>query len=140
MKVRHSNKRTGFTLAELMVVIVIIGLLVTVVAPNVMQRLTTAKWTKAKADIKVLDEAVESFLMQNQGRMPDSLEDLVQEDINGNTYLKQTTVPKDPWGYEYQFEQTGSTKYRIWTEGSDGAPGGEGDERDYDNIMLNNGE
>jgi general secretion pathway protein G len=135
---KQTKRRTqgGFTLAELMVVIVIIGLLVTVVAPNVFQRLGTARSSKVKADIRALDEAVTMYIMQNQGRLPEGLEELVEEDINGNTYIKQTSVPKDPWGTEYHFETLSRSKYRIWTDGADNAPGGEGEDRDYDSEML----
>ncbi len=136
MKVKTNKKRAGFTLAELMVVIVIIGLLVTVVAPNVFQRLGSARMSKVKADIRSLDEAVTMYVMQNQGRLPESLDELVEEDVNGNTYIKQTTIPKDPWGFEYRFEGLGGNKYRIWTEGADNAPGGEGEDRDYDTEDL----
>lgn len=136
MKQTKRKTQGGFTLAELMVVIVIIGLLTTVVVPNVLQRLDTAKTQKCKTDIGALAEAVTMYIMMNQGRLPESLEELVEEDINGNTYIKQTTVPKDPWGFEYRFESLGGNKYRIWTDGADNAPGGEGTDRDYDSEML----
>ena len=136
MKKIKLRTQGGFTLAELMVVIVIIGLLTTVVVPNVLQRLDTAKTQKYKTDISALDSAVTMYIMNNQGRLPESLEELVEEDINGNTYIKQTTVPKDPWGLEYRFESMGGSKYRIWTEGADNAPGGEGMDRDYDTEMM----
>jgi general secretion pathway protein G len=115
---------------------VIIGLLTTVVVPNVLGRLDMAKSQKCETDIGALDQAVTQYIMQNQGRLPESLEELVEEDINGNTYIKQTTVPKDPWGFEYRFEELGGNKYHIWTEGADNAPGGEGMDRDIDSEGL----
>ena len=132
------RKARGFTLAELMVVIVILGLLATVVAPNVFQYLTKGKWTRVKADIKAIDDAVQSFGVMNMGKYPQSIEDLVTEDEYGNSYLKQSSVPKDPWGNEYMYDPPLSSggKHRIYTYGADGIPGGEGDDKDYDNSML----
>ncbi len=139
MKQNKRRAQGGFTLAELMVVIVIIGLLVTVVAPNVLQKLGRAQGAKVKADISVLSDSVTQYVIMNQGRLPESLEELVEEDVNGNRFLKQTSVPKDPWGFEYRYETLGGNKFRIWTEGADNAPGGEGDDSDYDSDMLNEG-
>ncbi len=79
-----TSKRRGFTLAELMVVIVIIGLLVTVVGPNVLKSLSKGKWTKVKADIRVIDEAVTNYAIFNAGNFPDDLQLLVTPDEDGN--------------------------------------------------------
>ncbi len=135
-------RNAGFSLAELMVVIVIIGLLMTVVVPNVVSKLGKATATKAKSDISAIDQAVESFQMDNAARLPESLEILVEKDEFGASYLKQTVVPKDPWGNEYIFEPdgTGGSGYLIWTYGADGSPGGEGDNMDFNNQMIRNGE
>ncbi len=139
---RRTSGRRGFTLAELMVVIVIIGLLATLVVPSVIKRLFTAQAGKAKADIVSIAQAVEGYMIENNGRFPESLEELVTPDPNGLTYLDRETVPRDPWGNEYIYEPpaTGSTKYRVLTYGDDGVPGGEGSARDMDNIMIKNGE
>ncbi|MGB0332305.1 MAG: prepilin-type N-terminal cleavage/methylation domain-containing protein, partial [Planctomycetota bacterium] len=81
---RHlASRSAGFSLAELMVVIVIIGLLATVVVPNVVSKLGTASVTKAKADITNISKAVEEFQTNNAGRLPDSLEVLVEKDEFG---------------------------------------------------------
>ena len=134
--------RAGFTLAELMVVIVIIGLLATLVVPNVVSKLARANVTKAKADIVNIAKAVDDYIINNNGRLPDSIEVLVQEDEHGNSYLNQETVPKDPWGNEYIYEPpaSGSRKFRVISFGKDGTPGGEGDDADIDNIKIQNGE
>ena len=131
--------RRGFTLAELMVVIVILGLLATVVAPNVIGYLTQGKVTKVKADLKAIDGAVETFAMRNNGKFPNSLEQLIEEDEYGHAYLKQTSVPKDPWGNEYLYDPpvSSSGKYRVYSYGADGIPGGEGEDQDYDMQWLN---
>jgi general secretion pathway protein G len=137
-----SAKRSGFTLAELMVVIVIIGLLATLVVPNVVQKLFVANVAKAKADIVEIANAVTQYAIQNNGRYPESLEALITPDANGFTILDRETLPKDPWGNEYVFEPapSGTQKFRVISYGKDGVPGGEGDEADIDNIKIKNGE
>jgi len=141
----HTNRksaRAGFTLAELMVVIVIIGLLATLVVPNVVRKLFVANVTKAKADIVNIASAIESYVIENGGRYPDSIEVLITEDENGYKILDRDTVPLDPWGNPYVYEppQPGSQKFRIISYGKDGIPGGEGDEGDLDNIKIKNNE
>ncbi len=139
---RRTSGRRGFTLAELMVVIVIIGLLATLVIPNVVKRLFTAQAGKAKADIVGIAGAVEAYMIENNGRFPESMEALITPDENGQAFLDRETVPLDPWGNEYIYEPpaAGSTKFRVLTYGDDGIPGGEGSARDMDNIMIKNGE
>ena len=138
----RARRDAGFSLAELMVVIVIIGLLATGVVPNVVGKLFTATKQKAKTDIIALDNAVESYQMDNASRLPESLEILVEKDEFGTSYLKQTVVPKDPWGNEYIFEPAGGGEsgYLIWTYGADGVQGGEGKDADFNNQMIRDGE
>ena len=135
----RTSKRRGFTLAELMVVIVIIGLLVTVVGPNVLKYLGKGKETRVKADIYAIVQGVESYAALNMGNFPDTLQLLVDKDENGNSYLNRDILPKDPWGNEYLYEPPGGgNKFRVYTNGADGSVGGEGDDADYDNHMLRN--
>ena len=142
MQIQRNNRRAGFTLAELMVVIVIIGLLATLVVPNVMKKLFVANITKAKADITTIANAVDSYGIENAGRYPDSLEVLVTPDENGFTFLKGESVPKDPWGFPYGYEppSSGGQNYRVFSYGKDGAPGGEGDNADLDNNKILSGD
>ena len=142
MKTPRQRRRSGFSLAELMVVIVIIGLLATLVVPRVMRNLFAANIGKAKADIVAIAGAVDQYAIENNGRYPESIEALVTPDENGFTYLNQQTVPKDPWGQEYVYEPPppAAHDFRVLTLGSDGVPGGEADARDIDNIMIRNGE
>ena len=135
-------QRRGFSLAELMVVIVIIGLLATAVVPKLMDRLLDAKWGKAKADISVIKDALTQYAINNGGSYPDTLEVLVQPDANNRTYIEGNKVPRDPWGKEYGYEPPsgGIPDPRIICFGKDGAPGGEGDNQDRDSIMLVNGD
>lgn len=140
----HSRRRrAGFTLAEMMVVIVIIGLLATLVVPNVLKKLSDAFGGKVKADIVTISSALDEYAINNSGKYPDSLEALVTPDLNGNTYLRMTKVPVDPWKNEYQYEPPhppGQPRPRVFTLGKDGQPGGEGDDADLDNEMISNGE
>ena len=132
--------RAGFTLAELMVVIVIIGLLATLVVPNVMKRLFKAQRTKAEADISALDNAIELYMIENNGRYPETLEVLVTPDENGESYLKQISVPRDPWDNEYYYEPpSGGRPYNIYSYGKDGSPGGDGDDADITLEQLRGG-
>ena len=145
MKIQQHQKRArrgGFSLAELMVVIVIIGLLATIVVPNVVGRLFQGQIGKAKADIVAIQNALEQYTIENNGRYPDSLEVLVTPDANGFTFLDRETVPRDPWDNEYLYEAPGPGQIKpvIRTFGADGAPGGDGKDRDFDNVMIKNGE
>ncbi len=136
----------GFTLIEIMVVVVIIGLLLTVVASNVTKRLQTAEHVKAQADIKGLETAVETYRLDN-GLYPSTEQGLealirkpssepVPQSWNG-PYLKgQSGVPKDRWGHEYLYLLPGvrnPDSYDLWTRGQDGQDGGEGPSADVGN-------
>jgi general secretion pathway protein G len=137
MKILKQTSRrsaAGFSLAEMMVVIVIIGLLVGVVAPNVMQKLFQANETVAKADINTIEQAITQFAMNNGGSFPDSLEQLL-DDGNGESYFKTKSIPKDPWSMEYMYDppsSPGEDDYRIYTYGADKVAGGEGKNKDID--------
>ena len=130
--------RRGFTLAEMMVVIVIIGLLATLVVPNVLQRFSFAQTKKAQVDLGAIESALTEYAVANGGRYPDSLEVLVTPDVNGHTYLKGSRVPKDPWNNEYLYDPPGPGQPlpRVYSYGKDGQPGGEGDDGDLDSLTL----
>ena len=132
------TQRRGFTLAELMVVIVIIGLLATLVVPNVVRKLFVANKTKAKADITAIARAIDDYAVENNGRYPESLEVLVTPDANGFTFLNKETVPVDPWGHEFVYEPGGGSKFNVISYGKDGQPGGEGDDADITYEMIRN--
>jgi general secretion pathway protein G len=133
------RRRGGFSLAELMVVIVIIGLLATLVVPQVIKRLFTANDVIARASITVISNAVTEYQIQNNGVAPDSLDALVEKDENGFSFLDRDTLPTDPWGNEFRYEPPqGSIPYRVYTYGADGEPGGEGQDSDISNIDIKN--
>ncbi|MBL8863007.1 MAG: type II secretion system major pseudopilin GspG [Planctomycetes bacterium] len=138
----NARRRAGFTLAEMMVVIVILGLLATLVVRNVIRNLSQAMGGKVQADIAMIEAALDDYAVANSGRYPDSLEPLVTPDVNGHTFLKGTILPRDPWKNEYQYDPPGPGQPlpRIYTLGKDMQPGGEGDNRDIDNFMIRNGE
>jgi general secretion pathway protein G len=132
----------GFTLVELMVVIVIIGLLATLVALTVLPQLGKANDQKAKADIATLDQALELYRLNNMtypataeglGALksaPPSLADPSRYQAGG--YIKK--LPKDPWGRDYKYEYPGKHgQYDIYTLGADGAEGGTGENADIGN-------
>lgn len=134
------SRQAGFSLAELMVVIVILGLIATIVVPELFGRFTRAQKEKAKIDITALCGAIDTYGLENNGRYPESLEILVTPDQNGRTYLKgRTTVPLDPWKNPYTYEPPSSGRdYRVISLGKDGQPGGEGDDADIDNFSMLN--
>lgn len=144
--IRHSYRRgsraAGFSLAELMLVIVIIGLLAAAVATDAIRNLFVATRTRAKMDVSTISSAVEGYMIENAGKAPDSLEALVTPDDTGRTYLKdRTTVPNDPWKNPYGYEPpSGQRGYRVYSLGADGQAGGQGDDADIDNFTIAEGD
>ena len=131
---RHSrecgNDEAGFTLVELMVVIVIIGLLATIVVINVMPAQDTARVRKAEADIATLEQGVEMYRLNrmNYPSSGDGLQALVAEG-----FIKR--VPDDPWGNPYRYAAPGRNgqPFDVYSYGADGREGGEGDDADIGN-------
>ena len=117
----------GFTLVELMVVIVIIGLLATVVVINVMPAQDTARMRKAEADIATLEQGIEMYRLNrmNYPSSGDGLQALVSEG-----FIKR--LPDDPWGNPYRYAMPGrdGQPFDVYTYGADGQEGGEGDDAD----------
>ena len=134
--------KKGFTLLELLIVIVILGLLVSLVSTNVLSFLSTAYVEVARKDINTLRQALVMFKIkegtypsQNQG-----LQSLVQNpgDLKNPTkypnggYIDK--LPKDPWGNDYVYIYPGQiNEYDIVSFGADGQPGGEGENADIGN-------
>ncbi|HEY6095563.1 MAG TPA: type II secretion system major pseudopilin GspG [Gallionellaceae bacterium] len=137
---RHT-RQAGFTLMELLLVLVIIGLLAAVVGPSLYQRIKPAKETAARAQIENFATALDNFMMDT-GRYPTTQEGLKAlrnkpdnlDKWNG-PYLKKE-LPDDPWGTAYQYRAPGrSGGYEIVSFGADGKEGGEGD-----NVDINSWE
>jgi len=102
------GKRAGFTLMEILLVVIIIGLLASLVLPNLMGRYERSKEEIAKAQVELLSSAVQAFIL-DVGRCPSSLQELVQsQDAKWRgPYLSKREIPKDPWGREYQYKCPG---------------------------------
>ena len=127
---RRKRREQGFTLVELMVVIVIIGLLATVVIINVMPVADRAAVTKARADIATLEQAIQMYRLDHL-RYPTNEEGLAAL-VAGN-YLPR--LPDDPWGEPYQYSAPApdGREFRVASFGADGREGGSGDDEDISN-------
>lgn len=134
----------GFTLIEIMVVIVILGILAMYVAPKLMGRPEEAKQVRAKMDIAALETALKLYKLDS-GIYPgteQSLQALVQRPEAGvipkkwrqGGYLEKGKVPKDPWGNDYVYLSPGlKGDFDIICYGADGVPGGENENKDINN-------
>jgi general secretion pathway protein G len=127
----------GFTLVELLVVLVILSLIMGLVAPRVLGYLSDARVRSAKLQIDSLSAALDLFYL-DAGRYPSQSEGLTVlikrppsvDNWNG-PYLKQSALPQDPWGHPYQYRVPGqSGPYAIVSLGSDGREGGSNDAGD----------
>lgn len=118
----------GFTLIEVMVVVVILAILATVVVPRIMDRPDQARVTKAQQDIRAIEAALNLYRLDNF-RYPSTDENL---DILVPKYLDR--VPEDPWGNSYLYLSPGEQgDFDIFSLGADGAEGGEGVDADVGN-------
>jgi general secretion pathway protein G len=143
---RKSFRRAaGFTLIEIMVVVVILAILASVVAPAVIKRIDDAQVAKAKSDIRAYETALDLFRLDNY-KYPST-------DLGLEALVKQPTDPsirnwkaggyigglkKDPWGNEYKYVYPGThgTEYDLFTLGADNEEGGEGVNADIANWNL----
>lgn len=129
-------RQKGFTLIEIMVVVVIIGMLVTLILPKVLDRQDQAAIIKAKADIHSLSSAVKLYKLDNF-KYPSSSEGLnaLLGNSGGSGYVER--LPKDPWGQDYQYQFPGQHgDYDIWSFGADGQSGGTEDNADIGNWNV----
>lgn len=144
MSIRPRAQR-GFTLIEMMVVIVIMGVLAALIVPKVMNRPDEARIVAAKQDIAALSQALKLYRLDNR-RYPSTeqgLQALVQKPTiapipdNWKTggYLER--LPKDPWGAPYQYLAPGvHGEIDVFSFGADGQAGGEGNDADVGNWVL----
>ena len=142
----NSRKQGGFTLIEIMVVVVILGILAALVVPQVMNRPDQAKVTVAKGDIKAIGAALDMYKLDNYAypSTQQGLDALVEKpggnpqpkNWNRDGYLKR--VPKDPWGNEYQYLSPGTKggQYDLYSYGADGKQGGSDLNADIGNWDL----
>jgi general secretion pathway protein G len=141
----QQTRNRGFTLIEIMVVVVILGILAALIIPNIMDRPDQARIAKAKQDIRALDTALSLYRMDNY-RYPSTeqgLQALVEKpstppvppNFKQGGYLKR--MPKDPWGNDYIYLSPGSHgEYDLSSLGADGQPGGEGVNADINNWEI----
>lgn len=141
-KCNYARCKNGFTIVELMVVVVILGLLATTVMINVTGYLTKSRLERARIDIANLKNAIELFCVENH-RYPSN------EDGLGILLEKTPThpggiisqLPRDPWGRQYQYLYPGTHDlFDIYTLGRDGIEGGEGEDTDVCSWNLNEGD
>ena len=140
----HRTAR-GFTLIEIMVVVVIIGLLAAVILPNIFGNLTKAQITKAKSDIQAIEGGLTMYKLDNY-KYPSTdlgLNALVQRPNDPTVrnwreggYIKR--IQNDPWGtpYQYVFPGTHGQEYDLYSFGADQQEGGEGSNADIGNWNL----
>ncbi|WP_417450051.1 type II secretion system major pseudopilin GspG [Kordiimonas sp.] len=135
---RQSRRDEGFSLIELMVVIVIIGLITTIIVVNVLPSQDRAMFEKARADVKLLEQAVEMYRMDTlkYPTLEQGVEVLTSPPkgakFRSEGYIK--TLPKDPWGNAYQYLYPGEHgAFDVYSFGADGRLGGEGLNADIGN-------
>ena len=145
-QISKSNHR-GFTLIELMVVIIILGILAMWVAPKIMSRPGEARQVKALLDIQNIENALKLYKLDN-GIYPTTeqgLQALVEKPETGTIpkkwkaggYLEKGRVPKDPWGNDFIYLSPGlKGELDIISYGLDGAPGGEEENKDVNNWEI----
>jgi general secretion pathway protein G len=138
----------GFTLIEIMVVIIILGLLAGLVLPKFLGQEEKAKIEIAKTQIRSLEGALDAYKLDN-GAYPatdQGLDALIKKPESGHIplkwreggYLKPARIPKDPWNRDYVYLSPGSEnrEYEIISYGADGEPGGEGNNADIQSWTM----
>ena len=139
--IRHNRK--GFTLLELMIVIVILGLLATIIMPKILNRPEQARYTKAMVEIKIIESAL-AFFKTDTGRFPTTSEGLLAlvsnsgniKNYNSDGYLDK--VPLDPWGNQYIYicPSMHGKYYDLESYGMDGENGGTDHDADIESWNL----
>jgi general secretion pathway protein G len=139
-----TSASAGFTLIEIMVVVVILGILAAIVAPNIIGRVEQARVTRAKTDIQTIEAALKMYRIDNS-RYPTTeqgLEALVKQppgtrmpNYMADGYLERLRT--DPWNSPYQYIYPGQNgRVEIYSFGADGLPGGEENDADIGNWNL----
>ena len=114
---RKQKKQGGFTLIELMVVVVILGSLIALVGPNVWNMLFKSRQETAKAQMSNLSQAIDNFKL-DQKRLPNSLDELT-EPPEGSPHPFIDSIPQDPWNTDFEYKQISKSRYEITCAGED---------------------
>ena len=145
---RHSRiiygREGGFTLIEIMVVVVILGILAALVAPNVISRIDDAQINRARLDVRAVESAMHLYRLDNfkYPTTDQGIDALITRPAdpsirNWRTGGYMDKIPKDPWGTPYQYLYPGqNAEFDIFTLGADGQPGGEGINGDIGNWSI----
>ena len=139
----------GFTLIEIMAVVLIIGLLSTIVGVSIFAQVDKGRITAASVQIANLESVLELYRMDNAHypTTEQGLDALVNEPGDARNYppggyLQKRRVPEDPWGNPYEYEQPGQNNphsFDLWSYGADGKPGGDGVDADIGNWADDGG-
>lgn len=145
------RRASGFSLIELLVVLVILGLLVSIVAPNVLDQADQARVKKVQADFTAISTALKIYRLDNfaypstdqgiEALVTKTSIDPVPRNFKQSGYLDE--VPLDPWGRPYQYlspAEYGSGEFDLFTYGADGVSGGEGQNADIGNWQKEGSE
>ena len=132
----RSNRATGFSLVELLAVILLLGIIAGIVVPKVFGNLEKGKWQATKTKTQTVSTKVESYAM-DVGRPPEQLQDLVSKPGNADNwagpYAKESEL-KDAWGRAFEYKAPGEHgDFDVISLGADGQPGGEQWARDIGN-------
>ncbi|MDI4652087.1 MULTISPECIES: type II secretion system major pseudopilin GspG [Pseudoalteromonas] len=129
---RKTKTNMGFTLIELLITIVILGLLVSIVAPEMFSKVGSSKRKAAEAQMQMLETAISAYRLDT-GRLPEALAELRRSEVNNwdGPYLPKD-VPLDPWGNSYSYETTNDKlkPFILKSLAADGAEGGEDEDED----------
>jgi len=142
MQRRAARGEQGFTLIEVMVVVVILSILAAIIVPRIMDRPDKARIVKAQSDIRSLESALNLYRLDNHNypTTDQGLESLVQKPADAPSWKEGGYIdrlPKDPWGRPYQYLNPGQHgSIDIFSLGADGQPGGEGKDADIGNWTL----
>ena len=144
MGINNRWHQRGFTLIEIMVVVVILGILAALVAPNVISRIDDAQINRAKQDIRAVESALHLYRLDNfkYPSTDQGLDALVTQPADPSIrnwrqggYLDK--LPMDPWGAPYQYLYPGQNgEFDVFTLGADQQPGGEGINSDIGNWNI----
>ena len=139
------NRQSGFTLIEIMVVVVILAVLGALVVPKILENVDKARVTRATSDIRAIETALDLYRLDNfkYPTTEQGLQALVKQpaDPSITNYRSEgylSALPKDPWNNPYQYQSPGADNrpYEITTYGKDGKPGGEGYDADISSTSI----